>query len=254
MKLRRSAVVAIVILAVAVVLGGTLLYVRYVAPPTIESVLARYGASARSSLRPRFARAGVAYPPKRIAILIFKRERRLSVWAAGDRQQWRFVRSYPVLAASGLSGPKLREGDYQVPEGLYGIEWLNPGSSYHLSMKVSYPNQFDRAMAKRDERAHLGGDIFIHGKNVSIGCVAIGDPAIEQLFTLVADTGISRTKVIIAPNDLRVAGAAMREDMPLWISRLYTTIAAALADFPVALESNSRFDVFGQSKVAIVKR
>jgi hypothetical protein len=120
-----------------------------------------------------------------------------------------------------------------------------------LSMKVSYPNEFDQQMAQRDGRTRLGGDIFIHGKNVSIGCVALGDPAIEHLFTLVADTGMARTRVIIAPNDLRVAGASTSGSMPLWVGQLYRNIAAALADFPIALESNSAFDVTGRSKVQI---
>src|SRR5207244_10607204 len=125
---------------------------------------------------------------------------------------------------------------------------LNPASSYHLSMKVSYPNAFDRAQAARDGRTRLGGDIFIHGKNVSIGCIALGDPAIEELFTLAADAGPQRIRVIIAPNDLHVAGAAMRDDAPLWVAQLYRSIAAALAEFPVWLESNSFVGVSGMRK------
>ena len=139
---------------------------------------------------------------------MFKNERRVAVWARSGTS-WRFIRNYPILAASGHAGPKLRQGDLQVPEGVYRIEHLNPNSSYHLSMKVSYPNAFDRRMAARDGRTRLGGDIFIHGKDVSIGCVALGDRAIEELFTLVAETGHAKVKVIIAPNDLRVAGAAV---------------------------------------------
>src|SRR6185369_2883358 len=99
--------------------------------------------------------------------------------------------------------------------------------------KVSYPNDFDRRQAARDGRTQLGGDIFIHGKNVSIGCIALGDPAIEEIFTLAADTGPPRIRVIIAPNDLRVAGAPLVESTPLWVAGLYRTIAAALAEFPV---------------------
>ena len=164
----------------------------------------------------------------------------------------RFIRSYPSLAASGHAGPKLRQGDYQVPEGVYRIEWLNPNSSYHLSMKVNYPNAFDLRMARRDGRKNLGGDIFIHGRNVSIGCVALGDPAIEELFTLAADTGHQRIRVIIAPNDLRTSGAVLRETAPLWVAELYRTVAAALAQFPVWMESNSAIDVPGQIKAVKV--
>jgi murein L,D-transpeptidase YafK len=176
----------------------------------------------------------------------------LSLWArSATNAPWRFIRHYPVLAASGHAGPKLRQGDLQVPEGVYRIEHLNPNSSYHLSMKVSYPNELDRRMAKGDGRAQLGGDIFIHGDQVSIGCMAMGDPAIEELFTLVAETGHQRVKVIIAPNDLRARGAVIHEDAPNWVGQLYRVIAAALVEFPIWMESNSAFDVQGMSKAKV---
>lgn len=255
--MRKKVIVAIVLLLIAgtgafVVFGRGLWYpllLRISGERTVADVVARYGPAARTRLKPSFDRVGLAWPPKQIALLVFKRERRLSLWARDSAQEpWRFIRAYPVLAASGHAGPKLREGDYQVPEGLYRIEHLNPNSSYHLSMKVSYPNEHDRRMAKRDGRTRLGGDIFIHGKDVSIGCVALGDRAIEELFTLVALTGASRVKVIIAPNDLRAGGALIHGDAPAWVGPLYRTIAAALIEFPLRMESNSSIDVRGMSK------
>lgn len=242
-----------VIAALVIVAAASLVVARYVRrqplrPRTVADVVTRYGPAARARLVPHFRKAGVAYPPNEIAILVLKREKRVALWARSGRQ-WRFVRNYPILAASGHAGPKLREGDYQVPEGVYRIEHLNPNSSYHLSMKVSYPNAFDRRMAARDRRTRLGGDIFIHGKAVSIGCVALGDPAIEELFTLVAETGHPRVKVIIAPNDLRVAGAVMHESAPPWVGQLYRTIAAALAQFPAWMESDQSVDVRGGAKL-----
>jgi hypothetical protein len=88
---------------------------------------------------------------------------------------------------------------------VYRIEHLNPMSSYHLSMKVSYPNAFDRRMAARDRRTNLGGDIFIHGKSVSIGCVASAI-ARSRSCSRSSRRRHAKVKVIIAPNDLRVAG------------------------------------------------
>lgn len=253
----RGRHIRVVIVAVAVVIAAGLfvvygrglwypLLLQITGPRTVADAVAKYGSAARARLKPRFERAHVAYPPKKIALLVFKNERRLALWCDG-----RFIRDYPVLAASGHAGPKLQQGDYQVPEGVYRIEWLNPNSSYHLSMKVSYPNAFDRQMAARDHRTNLGGDIFIHGKNVSIGCVALGDPAIEELFTLAADTGPQRIKVVIAPNDLRTGGAIFHESAPSWIRELYRTVAAALAEFPVWMESNSAMDVRGMSKAPL---
>jgi len=247
---RRKSLALLVAALVVVASGSFALYIHFRAL-TLADVLRIYGANARVRLAPHFRRAGVAYPPQRIALLAFKKERRVALWA-GDAKSWRFIRSYPILAASGSAGPKLRQGDYQVPEGLYRIEFLNPASSYHLSMKVNYPNDFDRRQAARDHRTNLGGDIFIHGKNVSIGCIALGDPAIEELFTLAADTGPQRIRVIIAPNDLRAAGAPLTETTPLWIAGLYRTIAAALGEFPLWMESNSAFDVRGMSKAKMV--
>lgn len=190
-----------------VVLIGVAAYAFY--RPRHRSDTRRDDRTPRERIQSHFTKAGVTYPPERIAILVFKEEKQLSLWADG-----KFIRHYAVTAASGHAGPKLREGDRQVPEGIYRIEYLNPNSSYHLSMKVSYPNDFDRRMARRDRRTRLGGDIFIHGKAVSIGCVAVGDRAIEELFELVKATGASKVRVIIAPNDLRSERPIRHPDAP----------------------------------------
>lgn len=259
---RRVIRVVIVLLLVALGSGLFLVYGRGIwyplllqirGPRSVADVLVKYGPQARSRLKPHFAKARVAYPPKEIAFLAFKDERRVALWAR-DAGPWRFIRAYPILAASGHAGPKLRQGDEQVPEGVYRIAHLNPNSSYHLSMKVNYPNAFDLRMARSDRRTNLGGDIFIHGKNVSIGCIALGDRAIEELFTLVAETGPSKVRIVIAPNDLRVRGAILHEDAPLWAGELYRTVAAALGAFPVWLESNAAVDVRGmEKKVPLIK-
>lgn len=253
---RRPVLLVIVVMVLAG--GGALLaaygrglwaplFLRLAGPRSVADVIAKYGPAARGRLGHHLRRAGVAWPPKELALLVFKKERRVALWARSDAR-WRFIRNYPILAASGHAGPKLREGDYQVPEGVYRIAHLNPNSSYHLSMKVNYPNEFDRRMAAREGRTRLGGDIFIHGKDVSIGCVALGDLAIEELFTLVAETGHSRVQVIIAPNDLRVARAVLDDESPPWVGQLYRSVAAALVPFPVWMESSSSIDVRGMPK------
>ena len=122
----------------------------------------------------------------------------MSRYGAGVR-----VRSWPVLTASGGPGPKLREGDRQVPEGVYSVDQLNPNSAYHLSLRLNYPNAFDRAHAATDGRERLGGDIFIHGKDVSIGCLAIGDDAIEELFWLAGTAGKDAFTTVIVPTEGR---------------------------------------------------
>ena len=200
------------------------------AKPTVETRVYQYGAQARARLAAPFAEAGVAYPPTEIAFVAIKDEARLEVWA-GEPGALRFVRDYPVLAASGHAGPKLQEGDLQVPEGLYVIDWLNPNSDYHLSMHVSYPNDFDRARADEDGRTKLGGAIMIHGDEVSIGCLAMGDPAIEELFVLFADSGVHEARTVIAPTDFRVRPDAEVPDEPAWVATLYDDLRRELAAF-----------------------
>lgn len=104
---------------------------------TIQDRLVEFGEPVRQRLTPHFERAGVSYPPSRIAFVAIKEARKLELWAANEDEALRFIREYEVLAASGRLGPKLREGDRQVPEGIYRIVLLNPNSRYHLSLRVS---------------------------------------------------------------------------------------------------------------------
>jgi murein L,D-transpeptidase YafK len=191
---------------------------------TVDDVLRRVGPGRRAQLQARFKQAAVAYPPRRVTLAAFKQERELEVWAS-DGGAFRRVAGYPIQAASGGPGPKLREGDLQVPEGVYRLTVLNPNSSYHLSMRVDYPNAYDRQRAREEGRTRLGGDIYVHGRAVSIGCLAMGDEAIEELFVLAADTGLPRTRIVIAPN--RAVGPAPAQ--PPWLGDLYGRIRGELA-------------------------
>ena len=163
----------------------------------------------------------------KLRILVFKNERSVEVHAPG----WKAPRIYSMTAFSGSLGPKLREGDGQIPEGIYGIEYLNPNSSYYLSLKVTYPNASDRARAKVDGRTNLGGDIMIHGKAVTIGCVPVGDDAIEDIFYLASAVGIKNVSVVIAPYDMRKGRKPGLERSPLkWYPNLCNEIHTALSE------------------------
>lgn len=138
-------------------------------------------------LRARFAAVGLAYPADAVFLRAFKHENRLELWARGPgERRFRLVHAYPVLAASGGPGPKRREGDEQVPEGFYHVAVFNPRSSYHLSLGLDYPNASDRARAANP--AAPGSDIYVHGGAASIGCLAMGDPGIEEIFLAAADS------------------------------------------------------------------
>ncbi len=195
---------------------------------TVTSVL--------SELEPEMAKRFQTYPDltdgRPIALLGFKAERRLELWKQDSTGEWRFIKSYPFTGFSGRLGPKLRMGDLQIPEGIYGIEYLNPNSSYHLSMKVTYPNEFDREKGKVDGRQLLGDDIFIHGASVTVGCIPVGDDMIEELFYLVAKNGYQSTEVIIAPHNWREKRSWPEIEAVDWEPELYALLAAKLEAFP----------------------
>jgi hypothetical protein len=196
---------------------------------TVADRLNQYGPAARARLKPRFEATGMAYPPKKIVLVGLKQERVLEVWVLGEGKQFKRLHSYPILGASGVLGPKLREGDRQVPEGLYRVELLNPNSLYHLSLRVNYPNEFDLKHARAEGRTEPGSDIMIHGKNASIGCLAMGDPAIEEIFVLAAETGIKNIEIILSPVDFRKQPLpVLARPLPVWTKELYRDIQARL--------------------------
>ena len=198
---------------------------------TVAERLEQYGTNARARLVPYFEKQKVAYPPTELIFVGLKEEKILEIHAKSGTNDFKFIRSYPILAASGVAGPKRREGDRQVPEGIYGMDLLNPNSSYHLSMQISYPNSLDRAQAAKEGRTnHLGGEIMIHGDAKSVGCLAMGDEASEDFFVLAADTGITNITVILTPVDFR-AGKTVPKNAKLteWTPALYEEIKTRLA-------------------------
>lgn len=145
-----------------------------------------------------FAKAAVTYPPAQLAFVAYKKERQLEVWAASeDGGEAKRIATYGFCAASGELGPKRYEGDRQVPEGYYVIQYGWAESAYHLEMKVSYPNMVDKVLGPKNRP--LGGEIMIHGDCASIGCIAMGDERDEELWTMMKVMGDARVKVHIYP-------------------------------------------------------
>lgn len=112
----------------------------------------------------------------------FKQEGLLEAWARNTNgKRYTLLKTFRICARSGVAGPKRKQGDGQVPEGFYEISAFQPQSSYHLALKVSYPNKSDQLKALS---ADPGGDIMIHGNCVTIGCIPVQDEPIEQLYVL----------------------------------------------------------------------
>lgn len=144
-----------------------------------------------------FEEADVAFPPEELLLRAYKSEREMEVWATGEPGgEMKHVTTYEICAASGELGPKRMEGDGQVPEGFYSIQYLWPQSAYHLAMKVGYPNVSDRILGHPQ---FPGSDIMIHGACASIGCLAMSDERIQELWVMASAAGSSDISVIILP-------------------------------------------------------
>lgn len=200
---------------------------------TVEERIRMHACAVEARLRARFEAAAVPYPPARLAYIAFKDSAQLELYAqAHPSAEWRRVHIYPILGMSGDLGPKLRQGDMQVPEGIYRAEFLNANSRFHLSIRLNYPNEFDLAQARSDGRTQLGSDIMIHGTAASIGCLAMGNQAAEDLFILAALTGKEQVEIVVAPTDLRHLPVHIPDGAPIWLPTLYHRIKAALSRFP----------------------
>lgn len=204
--------------------------------PSVDSQIAKYGAVAHGRLAKVFGAQHIAYPPDRLAFVAIKATHELQIYCAPDDGSFYYLCTYPILGASGHLGPKLRSGDRQVPEGIYHLS-LEPNTPYHVALRINYPNQFDLQHAEQEKR-NPGGDILIHGTSGSVGCIAVGDQASEDLFVLAHDTKNSDIRLIIAPVDFRTGAEAPKAATdPAWLPSLYTAINRALSEFPGSVNS-----------------
>lgn len=140
------------------------------------------GEAKDAAMRSLFQHKGLPYPPKDLLLRAFKKEAQLELWVGqDDHSALTLVKTYAICATSGRLGPKRRFGDEQVPEGFYELDWFNPQSNFYLSMHISYPNAADRILKTLP---NAGGDIFLHGNCVTIGCIPITDDGIKEVYWL----------------------------------------------------------------------
>ena len=147
-----------------------------------------------SGLSPLSSRSLQPVPPKTVAameaigssknapvlIRAYKKEAELEIWKMKADGHYAYLKSFPMCRWSGQLGPKVREGDRQVPEGFYSITpaRMNPNSAYYLSFDVGYPNAYDRALG------HSGGSIMVHGVCSSAGCFSMTDAQIAEIYAI----------------------------------------------------------------------
>jgi len=132
------------------------------------------------SIAENLRKNGLTSDDVHILIMAYKAEKQLEVYAKKKNETvYKLIAVYDVCASSGKLGPKRKQGDNQVPEGFYSIDRFNPVSNFYLSLGINYPNQSDR---KKSNATKLGGDIFIHGDCVTIGCLPMTNDKIKEIY------------------------------------------------------------------------
>lgn len=138
-----------------------------------------------------------------IYLRAFKLEKKIELWGKNKSdKKYTLMKAYDVCNTSGKIGPKRKQGDRQIPEGFYHINRFNPYSNFYLSLGINYPNKSDKVLG---EKNNLGGDIFIHGACVTIGCLPITDDQIKELYVFCVEArnnGQSKIPISIFPTRL----------------------------------------------------
>jgi murein L,D-transpeptidase YafK len=134
------------------------------------------------TLKKEFLNKGFEWPVRYVYLRAFKLEKVLEIWVKSDlAEPFQYLKTYKICATSGNFGPKRKEGDKQIPEGFYYINEFKPNSNYHLALGLNYPNPSDQ---KKSDPKSPGGDIYIHGNCVTIGCLPMTDEVIEEIYYL----------------------------------------------------------------------
>jgi murein L,D-transpeptidase YafK len=205
-------------------LAMALLPLTVLANPRLDGVRAARSADVDKLL----ATAGLPATVDTVSLRAFKEEKVVELWAGPAKGPLTLVKTYAICAASGELGPKRQEGDLQVPEGLYEIVEFNPASNFHLSMKVSYPNASDRL---RSDPRRPGGLIYLHGNCASIGCIAIEDAPIEEVFLIAQRARARPLRIDIFPARLTTEWLEAHKDSPH--AAFWAELAPAFASFEV---------------------
>src|SRR5690349_8656282 len=156
-----------------------------------------------SVVKKYFSDKNLNYASFHLFIRAFKKEQKLELWVnEKGKDTFSLLNTYDFCSSSGVLGPKRREGDAQIPEGVYEINHFNPLSNYFLSLGVSYPNSSDKILS---DKQHPGGSIYIHGNCVTIGCIPITDDKIKEVYVLAVEAknnGQQKIPIHIFPSRL----------------------------------------------------
>ena len=214
----------IIPLVPALLIGGYLLRAQDPAPfvaetcdssPTTEERVKQAAKRVQPGLERDLAAKNLHFGDP-VFLRAFKEERQLELWVRQRASgKYELFRTWEIAATSGTLGPKLAEGDGQVPEGFYSVvpALMKPDSAFHLAFNIGYPNAYDRAHGRS------GSFIMIHGNCVSIGCLAMTDEKIEEIYTLcdaALTRGQKRFRVHVFPFRMSAERMAKEAEHP-WI-------------------------------------
>jgi murein L,D-transpeptidase YafK len=123
-------------------------------------------------------------PAAPMLVRVFKESSELEVWKPDTGGRYRLFKTYAICKWSGELGPKVKEGDYQSPEGFYRVTpgMMNPKSSYYLSFNTGFPNKLDRAYGR------TGTNLMVHGDCKSVGCYAMTDEQMKEIYALARES------------------------------------------------------------------
>lgn len=154
-----------------------------------------------------FEEKNIGYAGAELFLRAFKQEQKLEVWVKEKgKSSYGLLHVYAFCTSSGTLGPKRREGDLQIPEGVYHINHFNPQSNFYLSLGLNYPNDSDKILS---DKKNPGGAIYIHGNCVTVGCIPITDEKIKELYVMAVEarnSGQQKIPVHVFPAKLTDTG------------------------------------------------
>lgn len=129
-----------------------------------------------------------------VHIEAYKSEGKVELWLRNSSEaKYSLFKTYDFSAHSGILGPKTKKDDLQTPEGIYFIDRFNPESRFYLSLRINYPNAVDLL---RSGQQDPGSAIYIHGNQLTVGCIPLTDDKIKEVYVLAVEASNSGQKQI----------------------------------------------------------
>lgn len=201
---------------------------------SVHKRLLEFRGRAEAQWKPLFLQHNISFPPQHVSLILFKRDKKLFLYAGKNENETQLLKTYRILGSNERVGPKLNDSDKQIPEGIYKLASLNPGSSPQLALKIDFPNDFDRRMAEKDSRDSFRSQVLVHSGATSDSNVALKEQDMEELYTLASISEVSSWRFVFAPFDLRIEAREIKSNSPQWIDDLDQQLMRELMTLPLS--------------------